>query len=84
MRRFGLGCLILALASAGCGESGPTEGTVPFQSGNTDQLGPLQSQMQNNVKNKTYLKKTEEPKAVKPSSPGANGKVETPKAETPK
>lgn len=85
MRRLGLGCLFLALACAGCGEAGPTEGPVEFKSGNIDQLGPLQNQMMENMKNKNYMKGGDEAKKAKPSSPkGATGKMEAPAGETPK
>ena len=89
MHRLGLGSLILALACVGCGESGPTEGPVEFKAGNIDQLGPLQNQMMESMKSKSYLKKGEEPKAKagmpKGAMPkGATGKVETPASETPK
>ncbi len=87
MHRLGLGFLILALACVGCGESGPTEGAVEFKAGNIDQLGPLQNQMMESMKSKSYLKKGEEPKAGTPKGAmpkGATGKVETPAGETAK
>ncbi len=56
MRRLGLGFVLLAASVVGCGESGPSEGSVEFKSGNVDQIGPVTNQMMENMKNKAYLK----------------------------
>ena len=53
-RAFGL---VLALAAFGCGESGVTEGTVPFKETNTSQFDQMKNQMIGNVKSKNYAKK---------------------------
>jgi len=57
MSRLRIAGIVAALALAGCGdESGVTEGTVPFKSGNVDQLAPLKNQMTEAVKTKAYTK----------------------------
>ncbi|APW60138.1 hypothetical protein [Paludisphaera borealis] len=70
MKRF-VSCFaagILALAIVGCGDSGVTEGTVPFKATdtNTKQFEDMKKQMMANVKGPTP-KKTASP-AVKPAA----------------
>jgi len=58
MSRLRIAGIVAAFALAGCSEeTGVTEGTVPFQSGNVDQLAPLKNQMIENMKNKNYMKR---------------------------
>jgi len=85
MRRICLAVLTAALAAAGCGESGPTEGTVEFKTGNIDQIGPIQNQMMENMKTKAYLKKGTEAAPKAAESKAAESKAaEAPKTETAK
>jgi hypothetical protein len=58
MSRLRIAGIVAAFALAGCSEdTGVTEGTVPFQSGNVDQLTPLKNQMIEGMKNKNYMKR---------------------------
>jgi len=59
MSRLRIAGIVAAFALAGCGDdSGVTEGTIPFKSGNVDQLGPMKSQIIENAKNNVYTKKS--------------------------
>jgi len=58
MSRLRIAGIVAAFAVAGCGDdSGVTEGTVPFKTGNVDQLAPLKNQMTEAAKAKAYTKK---------------------------
>jgi hypothetical protein len=58
MSRLRIAGIVAAFALAGCGDdSGVTEGTLPFRSGNVDQLAPLKNQMTEVVKAKAYTKR---------------------------
>jgi hypothetical protein len=76
MSRLRIAGIVAAFALAGCGdESGVTEGTVPFKSGNVDQLNALKNQMSENMKNKTHTKKAPiEDKSGAEAKPSAGGK----------
>jgi len=57
MSRLRIAGIVAAFALAGCGDdSGVTEGTTPFKSGNVEQLAPLKKQMTENIKAKVYSK----------------------------
>jgi hypothetical protein len=83
MSRLRIAGIVAAFALAGCGDdsSGVAEGTVPFKSGNVEQLAPLKAQIIENVKSKAYTKKslTEgapagEAKTTAETRPAASGK----------
>lgn len=77
MSRLRIAGIVAAFALAGCSDdSGVTEGTVPFQSGNVEQLVPLKQQMTENIKNKAYTKRqAADEKSAKESKPSAEGKA---------
>jgi hypothetical protein len=77
MSRLRIAGIVAAFALAGCGDdSGVSEGTVPFKSGNVDQLAPLKEQMTENMKNKAYTKRPPvEDKSGTESKPSAGGKA---------
>jgi len=54
---------VLVLTLCGCGDSGVTEGSVPFKETNTSQFDEMKNQMMKNIKTKSYLKKPVAPKA---------------------
>jgi hypothetical protein len=57
MSRLRIAGIVAAFAFLGCGDdSGVTEGTVPFKSGNVDQLAPMKNQMIEAAKAKTNTK----------------------------
>jgi hypothetical protein len=59
MSRLRIAGIVAAFALAGCNdEPGPTEGPVPFKSGNVEQLIPLKNQMIENMKTKVYAKRS--------------------------
>lgn len=77
MSRLRIAGIVAALALAGCSDdsSGVTEGSVPFKSGNVEQLGPLREQMEANIKNRPYTKKQViEEKSSKESKGSSEGK----------
>jgi hypothetical protein len=81
MRRLRIAGFVAALALAGCGEdTGVTEGTLPFKSGNVDQLAPMKNQMNEIVKAKMHTKRAGEGKAeaapTGEAKPSAAGKSE--------
>ncbi len=82
MSRLRIAVIVAAFALAGCGDdSGVTEGTVPFKSGNVDQLATLKNQMTENLKNKVHTKRPvaeekPEAKAVGDSKAAADSKSE--------
>jgi len=88
MSRFRIAGIVAAFALAGCGEdAGVTEGTVPFRSGNVEQLAPLKNQMNEAVKSKAYTKRPSgegkpatESKPAGESKPAAQGKPEEKKS----
>jgi hypothetical protein len=78
MSRLRIAGIVAALALAGCGDdSGVTEGTVPFKSGNVEQVGAMRNQMIEAAKAKTYTKRpVPEGKAASESKPAAESKPE--------
>jgi hypothetical protein len=84
MSRLRIAGIVAAFALAGCSEEtgGVSEGTVPFKSGNVEQLGPLKEQMTQNIKSKAYTKrstgedKSKESKSSGESKPSTEGKAE--------
>ena len=78
MSRLRIAGIVAAFALAGCGDdSGVTEGTVPFRSGNVDQLGPLKNQMIEAAKTKAYTKRpTGDGKAAAETKPAGDVKAE--------
>jgi hypothetical protein len=84
MGRLRIAGIAAVLALAGCGEeSGVTEGTVPFKTGNVEQLAPMKNRMNETVKSKAYM--TKPPAEGKPaaesrpageSKPAPSGKPE--------
>ncbi len=58
MSRLRFAGIVAAFALAGCGDdAGVTEGTVPFKSGNVEQLAPLKNQMTEAARAKAYTKR---------------------------
>ncbi|MGO9470649.1 MAG: hypothetical protein ACLQIB_38540 [Isosphaeraceae bacterium] len=79
MSRLRFAGIVAAFALAGCGgeDSGVTEGTVPFKTGNVEQLAPLKNQMTEAAKSKAYLKRpTGESKPATEGKPAGDIKVE--------
>ena len=66
LQAFGL---VLALTAFGCGDSGVTEGPVPFKPTDASQFDEMKNQMIGNMKTKAYTKKQPAPAA--PKSTGA-------------
>jgi hypothetical protein len=80
MSRLRIAGIVAAFALAGCGDdSGVSEGTVPFKSGNVDQLNQLKNQMVENMKNKAHMKKSpaEDSKSGTESKPSGAAKPTT-------
>jgi hypothetical protein len=65
LQAFGL---VIVLTAFGCGDSGVTEGPVPFKPTDTKQFEAMKNQMIGNMKSKDYLKK---PSAAAPAAPAA-------------
>jgi len=63
LQAFGL---VLALTAFGCGDSGVTEGTVPFKKTDTSQFDAMKNQMIGKMKTKDYTKKAP---AAAPAAP---------------
>jgi len=78
MSRLRIAGIVAAFAVAGCGDdSGVTEGTVPFKTGNVDQSAPLKNQMTEAVKAIAYTKRQAgEGKPVTEGKPAGEAKPE--------
>jgi hypothetical protein len=63
--------LLVVLTAFGCGDSGVTEGTVPFKATDTSQFDEMKNQMIGNLKTKSYTKK-------QAPLPGANTSAPSP------
>ncbi len=69
---------MMAFVFAGCGDSPPESGAVPFKATNSPEIEALTKRMTENAKGKVYTKKTVEATEPKPADtkPAADPKKE--------
>jgi hypothetical protein len=76
MRRFcqGIASVVLVAAIAGCSDTGPQEGKVPFRGTSTDGFTSLTNQMKNTAKAQAKKALEEEEAKAKESKPAEEAK----------
>jgi hypothetical protein len=73
--RWVVGGVVLAFTLAGCGESPPEAGPIPFKASNSPEIEALTKRMSENAKGKVGMKRPVEAA----SKPGTDSKAESKK-----